>query len=127
MSSQLAERSKLWMGEVLPEINLSGFRSRLQFGKFGLTEIFCPFCGAFSVAGTDDPTCDPAAPHPVPFRRLESCDPNEPCGHTEIEHEAFDRGVADGLAGLPSNPPYADWQLAEDYRCGWSVTGTNNE
>lgn len=45
------------------------------------------------------------------------------CDHTEVEHEAFDRGVDDGENGVTVNP-YSTFDLREIWRIGRSVTET---
>ena len=49
------------------------------------------------------------------------------CGHTELEHAAFDRGVADGVAGRDENPYRSDRRVdcQEAWLAGHSVGEMN--
>lgn len=42
------------------------------------------------------------------------------CEHTDAEHRAFDRGVADGRTGN-TTCPYRNAALVEDWQCGRSL------
>lgn len=53
-----------------------------------------------------------------------SCPPN--CGHTEREHEAFDRGVRDGRNDL-NDCPFDDAELITVWLIGHSVGELDRE
>jgi hypothetical protein len=52
-------------------------------------------------------------------RRVLSCRPG-PCDHTQLQHDAFDLGVADGEAGSMVNP-FADPLERDAWESGHSV------
>jgi ribosome modulation factor len=47
------------------------------------------------------------------------------CTHSDEQHKAFDEGLAAGEEGLSEDDcPYSDLYLREDWKTGFSVTGS---
>jgi hypothetical protein len=59
-------------------------------------------------------------------RGFQCCEDGDDCGHTELEHIAFDRGVIEGELGEDRNP-YSLTHLRESWFSGQSVGIINQQ